>query len=401
MKAVLLVAESNKLKARFSFNSTDYFNRITLILADGTPWQITTPQPTKKYDFYTEFDYGENVTFPKVKDASMHKFSLLIYSYKDYKINFTTSMQELNRYDPGVNALIALLSDLVPSDYSLSGIFKGGPNDTLLIRKTKLEEKPVIATSINNAKFNVFLTTRDFALVKGEYYVVNTELNKYLELEIPKEAIFWGAILDDAPLDVYGEGEKILIPLKTSEKIGSAYSQMHLMFFYVVPNGIFMKGTPDSFIFITPKQNVPVSKVEVKISIPSEFLVLWIETKPSARTKIVSYRPTLMRTPIQIVKYGLGSETSETIGIAKSLSVESPVEKVELTIRGVPIEFQIPESNRYALIEMELLMPSEELSIVLYGQENAWIFFIFIIFIILVITYWKRKIVIKYLKKIW
>lgn len=401
LKAVILVSDKNLMKARFYFNSSNYFNKITLILPDKTNWEINTTTPTKRYDFYTELDYGDNITFPSVKDAGVQSLSLLLYTYKNYKTNFSTSLQELTRYDPGVNLLISSLSDLVPVDYELSAIFKGKFSDVLSIQKTKLSEKPVISTTINSAKFNVFLTTRNFALVKADYYIVNTELNKYLELEIPQESIFWGAILEDNPINVYEQEGKILIPLKTSEKIGDTYTQMHLIFFYAISNETFIRSTPNNFLFITPKHNVPISKLEVKLAIPKEFSVLYINTIPSAESKIISYKQRLTNVQLPITRYGLSGEGAEIIGIAKSISVESPVEEVQLTLRGAPVIFQIPESNKYALVELNVLLADEQLLIRIYGERDIWMFFVFIVLVLLVIAYWKRKIVIKYLKKIW
>ena len=401
LKAVILVSDRNLMKARFYFNSSNYFNKITLILPDNTNWEINTTGPTKRYDFYTEIDYGDNITFPRIKDAGIKSLSLLLYTHKNYRINFSTSLQELTRYDPGVNLLISSLSDLVPIDYSLSAIFKGGFNDLLSIQKTKLAEKPVISTTINSAKFNVFLTTRNFALVKADYYIVNTELNKYLELEIPQESIFWGAILEENPIDVYEQGGKILIPLKTSEKIGDTYTQMHLIFFYAISNETFMRSTPDQFFFITPKHNVPISKIEVKLAIPKEFSILYVDTIPSAESRIIRYKPTLTRVQLPITRHGLSGESAEIIGIAKSLSVESPVEEVQLTLRGTPVIFQIPESNKYVLVQLNVLLGDEQLLIRIYGEKDVWIFIAFIALILLIIAYWKKKIVIKYLKKIW
>lgn len=329
-----------------------------------------------------------NITQPTIfleKGATdAYACALAVYA-KGFEINVTsaTNVREISPYE---RQDLLDFGRKYAADYVLVATYEG-QKFSLLISKEKVEEVGVLATIIKQATYDI-LPTKDFALVKATYRIVNTEPGKTLELTLPDNATFWGALIDGENAFAYKEQEKIKIPLPLSEKVGNDYRDFELIVIYTQDN--VQKGNVLlTYLAYLPKISAPILEGAIKLGLPTDFKKLKMSSKPEMELKIVEFIPTRPYRQITLGGKGFFAQQAQVL---REIGVEKQVEEVVVTKRGVPIEIEIPRMNKYLEGKFRNLKPNEEVYVEVVGMKlESKILWTFLLILFIIIIVWKRN----------
>ncbi len=355
---------------------------------ENNTFSSVLPRPTSNILLTLEFELLTlNITQPMVfleKGATnAYACALAIYA-KGFEINIT-SADNIKEISPYERRDLLDFGRKYAANYVLVATYEG-QEFSLLISKKKVEEVGVLATIIKQATYDI-LPTKDFALIKATYRIVNTEPGKTLELTLPDNATFWGALIDGKNAFAYKEQEKIKIPLPLSEKIGDDYRDFELIVIYTQDN--VQKGNVVlTYLAYLPKISAPILEGTIKLGLPTDFKKLKMNSKPEMELKIVEFRPI---TPYRQITLGKGF-IAQQAQVLREMGVEKQIEEVVVTKRGMPIEIEIPRMNKYLEGKFRNLKPNEEVYVEIVGIKlKSKILWIFLLILFILIIIWKRN----------
>lgn len=418
--ALVLAGASDRMKLFCNVDATGLINRFQMDLPPGMafssfdskdfaveskdPLIITKNTPAMSFRINgLEFVFDENTiaSMPVFRNGAISEYNMALYAADNYKIeNTVSSFNRITKYEAN---FLRSVSGYLPSGYNLDSLYTGKSDGSLSYDKEKLKEKEHLSTSISSANYDIFPTKRGFAIVKANYQVVNSETGKYLELELPDNSVFWGAIVNSEPEKAYGEGNIVQIPMPVSEKYGTTYQSTRVTIFYVVTKEVFNDNIYTTYNLVLPKHKTPITNIYIKIGLPVGFKYWKTDVVPDMDATLVTYTP--MSTYYgRTVNFDVAGASEKAMASQiEQMSMDAPVQNVQLSMHGTPITIQIPEMKKYVQITgggESIIMLDEIVSISVYGFEESGVYLIYAILgiILLALLFWKKE---KLKKLIW
>lgn len=418
--ALILIDSENKMKMFCGISAEGLINRLEIALPEGMEFTSFGGNPVLSYPEFEvesenplvikklvpsssfnimdlEIRVKDTITsMPSFINSKSLKYNIALYSSEKYRLeNKATTFTTLTKYEAD---FLSSISGFVPENYNLDSLYTGKSAGSLSFEKVKLTEKEHLATNINSANYDIFPTKRGFAIVKANYQVVNSETGKYLELELPENAVFWGAIVNSEPEKAYGEGRMIQIPLPVSEKYGSNYQAQRVTIFYIVTKEVFKGDIYSTYNLILPSHKAPVTNMYIKIGLPEGFVYWKTDVAPEMEAELITYQPKKIYYD-RMIDFNANAGASEmkaTASQIEQMSLDAPVQRVQLSFEGAPVTVQIPEMTRYVQITgggESIIMPEETVSIAISGLESSGMYIIYagIGIVLLGIIILKRK----------
>ncbi len=418
--ALVLAGSLNKMKLFCDVSADELINSVDITLPAGvefssfddnefevvseSPLVVRKNTPAKSFrisdmEFTLSLDAVNSM--PVFENAGGVDYNVALYSSENYKLdNVQSTFKRITKYEAG---FLSRISGFVPSDYNLDSLYTGNSVNSISFEKEKLKEKEHLATNINSANYDIFPTKRGFAIVKANYQVVNSETGKYLEIELPDNSVFWGAIVNSEPEKAYGEGNAVQIPLPVSEKYGNNYQATRVTVLYVVTSEVFSGDIYATYNLVLPKHKAPITNVHIKIGLPEAFIYWKTKVTPEMDAKLITYTPRRVYYDKMINFDAVGGAQKAMAAQVEQMSMEAPVQRVQLSMHGTPVTVQIPDMKKYVQITgggESIIMPEEAVSITIYGLEEKGVYLVYALIgiVLLGLIAWKRK---KIKKLIW
>ena len=418
--ALVLAGSLNKVKLFCDVSADELMNRLSVNVPAGlefssfdddgfevvssSPLVIDAKTPAKTFrisDMEFVMSLDGLASMPVFENAGVMDYNVALYSSESYKVdNVESTLTRITKYEAG---FLSRISGYVPNGYNLDSLYTGKSGGTLSFDKEKLKEKEHLATNINSVNFDIFPTKRGFAIVKANYQVVNTETGKYLEIELPDNSVFWGAIVNSEPENAYGEDNVVQVPLPVSSKYGDSYQAIRVTLLYVVTSEVFSDEIYSAYNLVLPTHKAPVTNVNVKIGLPESFIYWKSDVVPEMDAQLITYTPRRVYYDNMIDFDAIGGAQKNMAAQVEQMSMEAPVQRVQLSMHGTPVTIQIPEMKKYLLVTgggEAIIMPEEAVRITIYGfeEKGMYIGYALIGIVLLLVVIRKRK---KIKKLVW
>ncbi|RLG14514.1 MAG: hypothetical protein DRN71_03005 [Candidatus Nanohalarchaeota archaeon] len=418
--ALVLAGSLNKVKLFCDVSADELMNHLEISVPQGlefssfddegfevvssSPLVIDVNTPANSFRISNmEFVMSQDAfaSMPVFKNAGIMDYNVALYSSESYKIdNVESTFTRINKYEAD---FLSRISGYVPSAYNLDSLYTGKSGGSLSFDKEKLKEKEHLATNINSVNFDVFPTKRGFAIVKANYQVVNTETGKYLEIDLPDNSVFWGAIVNSEPEKAYGEDSVVQVPLPVSSKRGNNYQAIRVTLLYVVTSDVFSDDIYSQYTLVLPMHKAPITNMNVKIGLSESFIYWKSDVVPEMDAQVVTYTPRRVYYDKMINFDAIGSAQKAMAVQVEQMSMDAPVQRVQLSMHGTPVTVQIPEMKKYLQVTgggESIIMPEEAVRITIYGFEEKGMYVIYTLIgiVLLLVIIRKRK---KIKKLIW
>ncbi len=418
--ALVLAGSLNKVTLFCDVSAGELINRLSINVPAGLefssfddegfevvssdPVVINAKTPAKSFrisDMEFVMSGDAFASMPSFSNAGVMDYNVALYSSESYKVdNVESTLTRITKYEAG---FLSRISGYVPSGYNLDSLYTGKSGGSLSFDKEKLKEKEHLATNINSVNFDVFPTKRGFAIVKANYQVVNTETGKYLEIELPDNSVFWGAIVNSEPEKAYGEGNVVEVPLPVSSKYGNSYQAIRMTLLYVVTGDVFSDDIYSQYNLILPTHKAPVTNMNIKIGLPEWFIYWKSDVVPEMDAQLITYTPRRVYYDNVIDFDAIGGARKAMNVQVEQMSMEAPVQRVQLSMHGTPVTVQIPEMKKYLQVTgggEAIIMPEESVRVTIYGfqQKGMYGVYVLIATVLLFVVIRKRK---KIKKLVW
>ncbi len=416
--ALVLAGSLNTMKLFCDVSADELIDKVEISLPSGlefssfddsgfeimstTPFIIKKKVPANQFQISgLEFVLSSDsfASMPVFENAGDINYGVALYSSDSYKLDSVES--ELTRITKYEATFLNSIAGFVPSGYNLDSLYTG--RGSLSFDKEKLKEKKHLATNINSVNYDIFPTKRGFAIVKANYQIVNTETGKYLDIELPDNSVFWGAIVNSESEKAYGEGNIVQVPLPVSSKYGGSYQAIRVTILYVVTSDVFSDDIYSAYNLVLPTHKAPVTNMNIKIGLPESFIYWKSDVVPEMDAEVITYTPRKEYYNNMIDFDAVGSAQKSMALNVEQMSMEAPVQNIQLSMHGAPVTIQIPEMKKYLLVTgggESIIMPEEAVRISIYGFEEKGMYLLYALFgfIVLMVVFKKRK---KIKKLVW